>query len=80
MANPGSGTNILWPKPAFSPGLPNRAPVIWSHGIAGWLPPQDIGAKQANKGTLQSGFLLRPVDHLKQSAPMSVGEADNMPR
>lgn len=80
MANPGSGTNILWPKPAFSPGLPNHATANWSEGIAGQRPPQGIGAKQANKGAPRSGFSLRPIDHLKQTAPMSVGDADNMPR
>jgi len=31
-------------------------------------------------GTLQSVFSLQPIAHLKQSPPMSVGEADNMPR
>jgi hypothetical protein len=63
-----------------SPGLPNRAAEIWSEGITCQRPPQGIGAKQANKGTLQSVFSLLPIDHLKQSPLMSVGEADNMPR
>jgi len=49
-------------------------------GIAGQRPLQGIGAKQANKGARQSGFLLWPIDHLKHSTPMSVGDADNMPR
>ncbi len=49
-------------------------------GIDGRAHPQGGGVKQANKGTPRGGFSLRPVDRLKQSAPMSVGDADNMPR
>ena len=49
-------------------------------GIDGRAHPQGGGVKQANKGTLQDGFSLQHIDPLKQSAPMSVGDADNMPR
>ena len=74
-------SNRFWPKSPFvSPGLPNRATANWSEGTVSQRPPQGIGASQANKGTLQSGFSLRPIDPLKQSALMSVGVADNMPR
>lgn len=52
----------------------------WSEGIAGQRPPQGVGAKQANKGTPQSGFSLLPIDCVKHSSPVSVGVADNMPR
>lgn len=33
------------------------------------MPPPGVGAKQANKGTLQIGFSLRPIDHLKAIFP-----------
>ena len=63
-----------------SPGLPNLATANWSEGIDGRPPPPGIVARQANKGTPRGGFSLRSIDRLKQSAFMSVGDADNMPR
>lgn len=54
--------------------------ALWSEGIDGRRLLQGIGARQPNKGTPRGGFSLRSIDRLKQSAFMSVGDADNMPR
>ena len=67
-------------RPRGLAGWPSRVTAKWSEVIDGRSPPQGNGAKQPNKVEPRGGFSLRPIDRLKQSASMSVGDADNMPR